>query len=103
MFDFPNHEKISKNFEVACGVWSLQLGICPPAARTSVADLELPALLKQISGCKAIEPLRPRLLPLLNFLSLQPCRPSGHAARLPCEAQPGGEVMLLSLQHTRKR
>jgi hypothetical protein len=101
MFKFRIMKISSQNFEVACG--SLQLGVVFPAARTSVADLELPALLKADQRLQAIESLRPRLLPLLNFLSLQPCRPSGHAARLPCEAQPGGEVMLLSLQHTRKR
>ena len=97
MFDFPNHEKISKNFEVACGVWSLQLGI------VHCSRSRAPSSPRADQRLQAIESLRPRLLPLLNFLSLQPCRPSGHAARLPCEAQPGGEVMLLSLQHTRKR
>ena len=95
-------EKSSKEFRG--GIHSFAAWHYPPAVRTSVADLELPSspradqrATKQLSRCDHI------FYPLLNSLSLQPCTPSGHAARLPYEAQPGGEVMLLSLQDTRKR
>jgi len=100
MFDF----RIMKNLqEFRGGMWELAAWHCPPASQDYCSRSRAPSSSRADQRLQAIELLRPRLLPLLNFLSLQPCRPSGHAAHLPCEAQPGGEVMLLSLQHTRKR
>src|SRR5947209_4259555 len=52
MFEFRFHEKKLREFRG--GIWSLRLGIVHPQVRTSVADLELPALLEQISGYKQL-------------------------------------------------
>jgi hypothetical protein len=98
-----NHESISNNFSRSHVEHPSWRGPPEATGRIKRSRVRAPSWLRPDHQLQAIEPLRLRCAIPLTFLSLQPCRPCGHAARRAYEAQPGGGAMLLSLQHTRRR